>query len=283
MPSSAAAYTLSLHDALPICLRFDEVYTGPRVRQSETAALAGEAFAKAGLPWPQARMLPELDEHQADRLIKLGMSRFAKEHSQDRKSTRLNSSHTVISYAVFCRCLHSFPTRRSSDLLAVRRSLYRPARAAERNRGPGRRGLCQSGAPLAPSPNAPGTRRTSGRSAHQARNVAIRQRAFARSEEHTSELQSHSDLVCRLLPLPTLFPYTTLFRSACGSTKSIPARACGRAKPRPWPARPLPKRGSPGPKPECSRNSTNIRPIGSSSSECRDSPKSIRKIGRAHV
>src|SRR5215211_1724092 len=38
-----------------------------------------------------------------------------------------------------------------------------------------------------------------------------------RSEEHTSELQSHSDLVCRLLflmirrpPRSTLFPYTTL-------------------------------------------------------------------------
>src|SRR5437868_6998499 len=60
---------------------------------------------------------------------------------QDRKSTRLNSSHVSISYAVFClkkksnaaavasaptalsfhrcvapRALHSFPTRRSSDL-----------------------------------------------------------------------------------------------------------------------------------------------------------------------
>src|SRR5688500_2233145 len=38
----------------------------------------------------------------------------------DRKSTRLNSSHLVISYAVFCSglhlVLHSFPTRRSSDL-----------------------------------------------------------------------------------------------------------------------------------------------------------------------
>src|SRR5437899_2864871 len=38
----------------------------------------------------------------------------------DRKSTRLNSSHLGISYAVFCyhahRDLHSFPTRRSSDL-----------------------------------------------------------------------------------------------------------------------------------------------------------------------
>src|SRR5438874_2421503 len=38
---------------------------------------------------------------------------------------------------------------------------------------------------------------------------------LARSEEHTSELQSRRDLVCRLLrpPRSTLFPYTTLFRS----------------------------------------------------------------------
>src|SRR5579885_2837926 len=39
----------------------------------------------------------------------------------DRKSTRLNSSHVSISYAVLCsprahRGLHSLPTRRSSDL-----------------------------------------------------------------------------------------------------------------------------------------------------------------------
>src|SRR5690625_1583699 len=38
----------------------------------------------------------------------------------DRKSTRLNSSHVAISYAVFCFFppfdLSSFPTRRSSDL-----------------------------------------------------------------------------------------------------------------------------------------------------------------------
>src|SRR3990167_6427547 len=52
-----------------------------------------------------------------------------------------------------------------------------------------------------------------------------------RSEEHTSELQSQSNLVCRLLlvkkgntlflmrrrpPRSTLFPYTTLFRSTSG-------------------------------------------------------------------
>src|SRR5690606_18322492 len=35
-----------------------------------------------------------------------------------------------------------------------------------------------------------------------------------RSEEHTSELQSRENLVCRLLLSSPLFPYTTLFRSA---------------------------------------------------------------------
>src|SRR5207245_2220431 len=43
----------------------------------------------------------------------------------DRKSTRLNSSHGSISYAVYCyghhRNLHPFPTRRSSDLNATER------------------------------------------------------------------------------------------------------------------------------------------------------------------
>src|SRR5688500_10513986 len=43
------------------------------------------------------------------------------ESNPDRKSTRLNSSHLVISYAVFCTAAvrHSFPTRRSSDLRLV--------------------------------------------------------------------------------------------------------------------------------------------------------------------
>src|SRR5690554_4496602 len=50
---------------------------------------------------------------------------------------------------------------------------------------------------------------------------AFSPKAFKRSEEHTSELQSRPHLVCRLLlennlcrqPRSTLIPYTTLFRS----------------------------------------------------------------------
>src|SRR6266700_19764 len=49
------------------------------------------------------------------------------------------------------------------------------------------------------------------------RPLPSRRKLPARSEEHTSELQSREKLVCRLLlrrpPRSTLFPYTTLFRS----------------------------------------------------------------------
>src|SRR5438034_10277148 len=63
--------------------------------------------------------------------------------------------------------LHSFPTRRSSDLCWI------PARG--------------------------GSRRLSPLSGTVPRTPAWRRRGISRSEEHTSELQSHSDLVCRLL------------------------------------------------------------------------------------
>src|SRR5438270_6565251 len=65
------------------------------------------------------------------------------------------------------RDLHSFPTRRSSDL-SPSTSSHSPARAL-------------------PAPLAVG------------QSFWARQRFSPRSEEHTSELQSQSNLVCRLL------------------------------------------------------------------------------------
>src|SRR5258708_31835437 len=74
-------YTLSLHDALPISgLR------EPQRRGDQQDRGAGEEALRRG-PDP-------LGEHhvlQAHRRVE-----------EDRKSTRLNSSHQIISYAVFC-------------------------------------------------------------------------------------------------------------------------------------------------------------------------------------
>jgi broad specificity phosphatase PhoE len=46
--------------------RFDRVYSGPKVRQRETARLVGEAYKSARLPWPEPIVLPEFDEFQAE-------------------------------------------------------------------------------------------------------------------------------------------------------------------------------------------------------------------------
>src|SRR5947207_14625093 len=53
---------------------------------------------------------------------------------------------------------------------------------------------------------------------HPKRSVRVRREQVARSEEHTSELQSHSDLVCRLLLEKKSLSCST---SGTGTTLSI--------------------------------------------------------------
>ncbi|HEV3166089.1 MAG TPA: histidine phosphatase family protein [Isosphaeraceae bacterium] len=50
-------------------LRFDEVYTGPRVRHRHTAETVGAALERAGLSWPTEVVLDQFDEHAVDRLL----------------------------------------------------------------------------------------------------------------------------------------------------------------------------------------------------------------------
>src|SRR5438105_788112 len=134
--------------------------------------------------------------------------------SGDRKSTRLNSSHEWISYAVFLRYIHSFPTRRSSDLgsgdpvvlydqLADRWVISQFAGVS-----------VPTDECIAVSTTGDATGTYFRYDYHLGSNFFDYPKvAVWRSEEHTSELQSRVDLVCRLPPLYTLFPYTTLFRS----------------------------------------------------------------------
>src|SRR5688572_31667031 len=80
-------YTLSLHDALPICPtdpRSKAFREGLGTLQSEGIYAAGwEQLGRAVTDFISARVLKVLCV-------------------LDRKSTRLNSSHSQISYAVFC-------------------------------------------------------------------------------------------------------------------------------------------------------------------------------------
>src|SRR5256885_10094187 len=62
-----------------------------------------------------------------------GLERIAPPHQQDRKSTRLNSSHLVISYAVFCLKKKIIYARSSRDVhSAVPRPRLPPALEVER-------------------------------------------------------------------------------------------------------------------------------------------------------
>src|SRR5438105_9509161 len=69
-PATTEIYTLSLHDALPIC--------PAGAGSSRRAASSDRAWCSAS------------------------DGRRARSRTSDRKSTRLNSSHEWISYAVFC-------------------------------------------------------------------------------------------------------------------------------------------------------------------------------------
>jgi broad specificity phosphatase PhoE len=58
-------------------IKVDRVYTGPRVRQKETARIAGEAYSKAGLPWPEPLVIDAFDEFQAEAVMAQGLPKLA--------------------------------------------------------------------------------------------------------------------------------------------------------------------------------------------------------------
>src|SRR5688572_31055256 len=77
-------YTLSLHDALPICVLSDmAILSLVGAQMKDMVGVAGKMFSTLG-----------------DHNVNLEMISQGK--NLDRKSTRLNSSHSQISYAVFC-------------------------------------------------------------------------------------------------------------------------------------------------------------------------------------
>src|SRR5699024_12237939 len=85
---TCAIYTLSLHDALPICnLLFNNI---SRIFASKHVLDIVNKFEKT----EEGKLSGKKDKVDEDE--------FNEVKVEDRKSTRLNSSHVSISYAVFC-------------------------------------------------------------------------------------------------------------------------------------------------------------------------------------
>src|SRR5699024_11493054 len=94
---TSAIYTLSLHDALPILDRtlraVDRQYT-MQIRRDKELRLSLLLHLK-----------PAINRHRYHMNVRNPMLEDIRQHyplALDRKSTRLNSSHVSISYAVFC-------------------------------------------------------------------------------------------------------------------------------------------------------------------------------------
>src|SRR5690606_25793690 len=129
----------------------------------------------------------------------------------DRKSTRLNSSHVKISYAVFCLKKKNTAHRYSTFFFLLTRrppsSTRFPYTTLFRSHGRhSQAGLQVKLEFLRQQGEQEGHRRAEQHGGHEARRYllarALHEQARdqpVRSEEHTSELQSRENLVCRLL------------------------------------------------------------------------------------
>src|SRR5690606_41631391 len=95
--SSTALALLSLHDALPICIQQRHGAALAQLRAHGMGGVANDA---------QPALAPTVQNHVS--IGGLKQIRGGRQPCQqwfeirDRKSTRLNSSHVKISYAVFC-------------------------------------------------------------------------------------------------------------------------------------------------------------------------------------
>src|SRR5690606_41972829 len=94
-PATPAIYTLSLHDALPIYGDFGNAENlGPEINTA-----GNEMFPR---PVASGALFFSSDGHPGFGKLDIFVAETKDGQLEDRKSTRLNSSHVKISYAVFC-------------------------------------------------------------------------------------------------------------------------------------------------------------------------------------
>src|SRR5207249_11530110 len=91
-PASTELYTLSLHDALPIL----------SAQIAKLRAASPQVTFLVLTPGPGAQALKERQKIGWTDTVMVSSGPLTDEKYLDRKSTRLNSSHVSISYAVFC-------------------------------------------------------------------------------------------------------------------------------------------------------------------------------------
>lgn len=141
-------------------LIFDRVYSGPRVRQKETARIVSDVYRAAGLPWPELSEIAEFDEFQAEAVLERSLPRLIQEEEHLRK---LNDQFQAAAtrpekFKAFQRMFEIVIARWAHGELPVPgieawpEFCHRVARGLERLSGNGTRGQCiavfSSGGPI---------------------------------------------------------------------------------------------------------------------------------------
>src|SRR5258705_4916517 len=99
----------------------DGLLRGERQREEEHRSLAHFPFGPDASPMPLHDALNGRQPDAGAGVLACGMQALKRAEELDRKSTRLNSSHLGISYAVFC-----LKTKKETSQLQLLRHLARP-------------------------------------------------------------------------------------------------------------------------------------------------------------
>src|SRR5205085_10981345 len=100
-PPPPDIYTLSLHDALPISSRSVDVIADWLIRSDRRPGRAASRERRPRVRQPGS-LAGERGQVPGSDSTGPVIRRVSRVSRLDRKSTRLNSSHSQISYAVFC-------------------------------------------------------------------------------------------------------------------------------------------------------------------------------------
>ena len=84
-------------------LSFHRVYSGPRVRQKDTARIVAEVYRDAGLPFPEPVIMEAFDEYHGDAVLEQGLPQLLEKNEEVREQHRAfqNSSNSDRRQATF--------------------------------------------------------------------------------------------------------------------------------------------------------------------------------------
>lgn len=100
---------------------FDAVFSGPRKRQVDTAAIAGEAYRKAGMTWPGVEIMMEFDEYSGEAVMERSLPSLVQTDTKIRalRDAFASSPDLAAKHRTFQRLFEAVISRWASGELRV--------------------------------------------------------------------------------------------------------------------------------------------------------------------